>query len=126
MLNRFIGIPYVFHGESIDGVDCLGLIKLYYKEVLNIHLPDYFYIHGSAKDSCHLTIESGENDGNWESVDDKIHGDVLIFRVGRYPSHVGMYLGDNEFIHCLEGRQSCIENLSNWKERFLKAYRWKK
>ena len=125
MLNQYIGIPYVFHGEDRQGVDCLGIIKLYYKEVLKIALPDYFYIHGSAKESCHLTIETGENDGKWEPVTDLQYGDVLIFRLGRYPAHVGMYLGDNEFLHCLEGRHSCIEILDNWKERFLRAYRWK-
>jgi cell wall-associated NlpC family hydrolase len=126
MLSQYIGIPYVFHGEDRYGVDCLGLIKLYYKEQFGITLPDYFYIHGSAKDSCHLTIEVGEADGNWLPVDEIELGDVLIFRVGRYPSHVGMALGDGDFLHCLEGRQSCIEKIENWTERLLKAYRWNK
>jgi len=125
MLTNYIGIPYKFHGADRSGVDCLGIIKMYYAEMLGIRIPDYFYIHGSAKDSCHLTIEAGEQDHRWEPVQHLEYGDILIFRIGKYPSHVGMYLQDDEFLHCLEGRHSCIEQMENWKERFVKAYRWK-
>lgn len=40
MMSNFIGIPFVSKGRSFKGCDCYGLVKLYYKEVLNIELPE--------------------------------------------------------------------------------------
>lgn len=31
-LKKFIGVPYKFLGETFEGFDCIGAIKLYYRE----------------------------------------------------------------------------------------------
>ena len=42
-LDKLIGVPYVKGGSDYKGVDCYGLIKLYYNDMLNIQLPDHEY-----------------------------------------------------------------------------------
>jgi cell wall-associated NlpC family hydrolase len=62
----------------------------------------------------------------WKKVDEPELGDVLIFRIKGNETHCGIYLQDGDFLHSLQGRMSCIENLndSNWSRRHTRTYRW--
>lgn len=100
-IGEWIGIPYKYGGMSNSGVDCSGFSSLVYIHVYNKTIPrtahDQF-IHG---------IKSRR-----ESLQ---KGDLVFFRLsgGRDIDHVGIYLGDNQFVHATKSAGVTISNLSD-------------
>jgi len=55
-------------------------------------------------------------------------GDLLFFNTKRRPGHVGIYIGNDEFVHAsFRNRKISIGNLSTpyFKKRFVRAVRIK-
>ena len=109
-----IGIHYRRGGTSPEnGLDCSGLVRYVFKQSNNIDLPR----------------TSAEMSRVGEQVDKKDlqPGDLVFFNTMRRTfSHVGIYLGDNKFIHApTPGSAVRIESmdLSYWKARFTGARR---
>lgn len=115
--SDWIGSPYLYAGQDRDGTDCSGMIMIIYKEIGDISLP-----RNSAKQQeyCHL-IERQE----------LMPGDLVFFATGKDPqrvSHVGLYIGDNDFIHASSSRGVIVSNLSQnyYNTRFHSAGRIEK
>jgi cell wall-associated NlpC family hydrolase len=109
-----VGIHYRRGGSSPEsGLDCSGLVRYVFKQSNNIDLPR----------------TSAEMSRVGEQVDKKDlqPGDLVFFNTLRRTfSHVGIYLGDNKFIHApTPGSAVRIESmdLSYWKARFNGARR---
>jgi cell wall-associated NlpC family hydrolase len=109
-----VGIHYRRGGNSPEhGLDCSGLVRYVFKQTNNIDLPR----------------TSVEMSRVGEQVDktDLQPGDLVFFNTLRRTfSHVGIYLGDNKFIHApTPGSSVRIESmdLSYWKARFNGARR---
>ena len=49
-MNSYIGIPYKNRGRDRSGVDCWGLVQLWYQEQLGITVDDYLYAYTAAND----------------------------------------------------------------------------
>lgn len=125
-LTRYIGLPYLSRGRSEEGIDCYGIIIKFYKECLGIDLPDYVNEHSSSDDSVLVTVTRRSADlSAWIPQEKPQFGDVIVFIVMGHPLHVGMYLADGDFLHCLQGRNSCIENLDKWGKRVQKFIRYR-
>lgn len=84
--------PYKYGTTGPDNYDCSGLVVYCYQEVFDITLPR------SAKDLGYC-----EDYQRIENIDDLYRGDVVCFNTesddGDLSDHVGIYLGDGEFIH---------------------------
>lgn len=53
------------------------------------------------------------------------YGDILLFNIGsNIINHIGIYIGENKFIHHLHQRLSCEDNLSKWNKQFKRAVRF--
>lgn len=109
-----LGIHYKYGGSNPEnGLDCSGLVRYVYKEALGTDLP-----RTSAQIS-HV--------GQRVDPHDLRPGDLVFYNTLRRGfSHVGIYLGDNKFIHSPSaGGQVRIESmdLSYWKRRFNGARR---
>jgi sulfur carrier protein ThiS len=121
--DKYIGLPYLDNGRTQAGVDCWGLARLFYKDEFDIDLPSYSqdYIGGTDP---HITEVIDLYKNNWEDTTTPNIGDLCLFNILGEPMHVGVYLGDNKFLHCRRGSDSVIESLSNikWKNRFLGFY----
>ena len=81
----FIGYSYVWGGASPKtGFDCSGL--MYYV------LTQYGY-------SMNRVADDQMNQGTAVSRDNLQIGDLVFFGSGSYANHVGMYIGNNNFVH---------------------------
>jgi len=109
-----IGVRYRFGGQTPEkGLDCSGLVRYVFEHVTGVTLPR------SARDQAKV----GEN----VDPEDLQPGDLVFFNTRRAAySHVGIYVGDNEFVHAPHKRSSVkIANMDRqyWKKRFNGARR---
>jgi len=109
-----IGVRYRYGGETPDnGLDCSGLIRYVFQQVTGVTLPR------TAKELSQV--------GARVSLSDLQVGDLVFFNTRHFTfSHVGMYLGDDRFIHApRRGRDVEISTLSKeyWQRHFTGARR---
>ncbi len=92
--KNFLGVPYVYGGSSPSGFDCSGFVQYVYR---------YFGV------SLPRTSYSQMYSGYAVSTSELQPGDILVFRGG---GHVGIYVGDNMYIHAPNsGRTVSIDPL---------------
>ena len=122
--DKYIGLPYLDNGRTPTGVDCWGLARLFYKDEFGIDLPSYTeeYIGGTDP---HIVEAVNLYKDNWEEITTPTIGDLCLFNIFGEPMHVGVFIGDNKFLHCRRGSDSVIESLTNikWKNRFVAFYK---
>jgi len=109
-----IGIPYKWGGNTPDsGLDCSGFIRYIFKKSLGITLPR------TAAEMSRL--------GKKVPLDQLEPGDLLFFNTlgGSRVSHIGMYLGNNQFIQSPRtGKSIEVTELSGYyREKLLGAKR---
>lgn len=109
-----IGVKYKFGGNDPEsGLDCSGLVRYVFQEVTGVTLPR------TSKEMSGL--------GARVSLNDLMPGDLVFFNTRRFAnSHVGIYLGDNRFIHA-PSRGGDVEiatfSAGYWQKRFNGARR---
>ena len=127
--NKYINIPYKHQGRDFNGCDCLGLARLILNTETNAKIGDYSelkYDKNWYKKHNHI-IDNIKNDWIEVTKPYKIF-DILLFWTVRqgYCDHIGLYVGDNKFIHIQEDHVSQIDKLELfWKEALYKAIRYK-
>ncbi|MBO5418477.1 MAG: C40 family peptidase [Bacteroidales bacterium] len=91
--EKLVGVPYLWGGMTAKGVDCSGLVRISF--LMNgILLPR----NASQQIRCGDEV-------NMSSLDNLERGDLLFFGTPASEgkpqriTHVGIYLGDNRFIH---------------------------
>lgn len=107
--KQYLGAPYKFGGYSFKtGIDCSGYVKKIFSK-FNVELPrtarDIYYNSGTRVAKSQLQT-----------------GDLVFFRTyASFPSHVGIYMGNGQFIHASSGaRKVSITNLN--KKYYTKRY----
>ena len=95
----YIGVPYVFGGTSPYGFDCSGYVQ---------------YVFAKAGVSLPRTADVQYEVGTPISTKDLIPGDLVFFSTYTYgASHVGIYVGDGNFIHASSSQGVTISSLSS-------------
>jgi LysM repeat protein len=102
-----LDLPYRFGGTSLTGIDCSGYVQKVFG-FLNLPLP--------------RTAREQFARGMKIDKEELATGDLVFFQTyARFPSHVGIYLGDNKFIHASSGdRKVKIDSLD--APYFLRRY----
>jgi cell wall-associated NlpC family hydrolase len=109
---RFLGVRYVFGGTSTAGFDCSGYVQHVFA-MLGKHLPrtaDAQYYAGHKVGSAKVAP-----------------GDLVFFQTyASGPSHVGIYLGNDRFVHASSSRGVTVSSLHDhyWSARYLGAKRY--
>ncbi len=112
---EYIGVPYRWGGNSEkNGFDCSGLVRAVFNNSIGLNLPR------TAKEMSSV----GEK---ISSLNNLKPGDLVFFNTMRRAfSHVGVYVGDNKFLHApLKGAKVRVETLNKayWTKRFNGARR---
>jgi len=121
--TKYIGLPYVENGRTEHGTDCWGLVRLFYRNELNIDLPSYIEDYLGANDPC-LPEFVKHSKSNWIETKSPKTGDVCVFNILGEPTHVGLYLDKSKFLHSRDGKDSVIESLDShkWNRRLEGIY----
>lgn len=110
--RRYLGVPYSWGGATPQGFDCSGLIYFTHKQ-LGIQVPRTTREQYRAARRVRLVHVQP--------------GDLLFFSLSRDGiSHVGIYAGDNLFIHApRKGRTVGFGRMDSdyWSHRFVAAGR---
>ncbi|MFC7682139.1 NlpC/P60 family protein [Paenibacillus sp. GCM10028914] len=110
--KKHLGVKYVWGGSSPStGFDCSGFIKYVYGK-MGVSLP-------------HSSISLHENHGTPVSKSNLKEGDLVFFITNKVStSHVGIYIGNNEFISATsKGITIANLNSSYWGPKYNGANR---
>ncbi|RQO83609.1 C40 family peptidase [Acidovorax sp. FJL06] len=110
----FLGVPYKRGGNSVEtGFDCSGFVRAMYEQTVGLLLPR----RADQQAAATQIIDKKELQP----------GDLVFFNTMRRNfSHVGIYVGDNKFIHSpRSGSEVRVEDmgLAYWARRFNGARR---
>jgi cell wall-associated NlpC family hydrolase len=112
---QYLGTPYRYGGMGQGGMDCSGFTSIVYKEVYNLNLPRTTDAMWNWKNEKMRDV----------SVEEARAGDLVFFNnsknANRAVDHVGIYLGDNKFIHASSSRGVVYNNLTEnyYKNNFV-------
>ena len=111
---ELVGINYRRGGANPDsGLDCSGFVQVVFKDAVGLLLPR------TAKEQSEV--------GNIIDKNELKPGDLVFFNTMRRAfSHVGIYLGDNRFMHSPRtGAEVRVEDMSQsyWVKRYNGARR---
>jgi cell wall-associated NlpC family hydrolase len=98
--KKYMGVSYHYSQSNENGFDCSGYVKYVYSS-LGYSLPR------SSFDQYHQSRHLKANEAQ--------PGDLVFFIThGKKISHVGIYLGNNQFIHSpSKGKSVSISNLDD-------------
>ena len=109
----YLETPYVYGGNNRSGIDCSAFTQNVMSK-LNIHLPR------TAKQQ----YREGKEISNMNELN---YGDLVFFdtRKTAFPGHVGIYLGENLFVHASRSGGVTVSSLksSYFNNRFISARR---
>ena len=113
VVKTFLGVPYKLGGSTLKGIDCSAFVRKIY-EVFNIQLP--------------RTTREQFSVGKKVQKHQLEEGDLVFFREGGNRAHVGIYVGENQFVHASSySREVKIDYLNTpyYSKRFLRGVRVK-
>jgi len=108
-LETWLGTPYRAAGMSQSGVDCSGFVTCMYNYVYGLKL------NGRRCSDIYKEVEKVDKSELKE-------GDIVFFKIQhKEVSHVGLYLGNDKFIHSSTSNGVIVSDLN---EEYYKKYFW--
>lgn len=106
--KKYIGTPYLYGGLTKEGIDCSGFVFTAVRDATRIQLP--------------RTVQALYSFVRIIPDNDKQIGDLVFFRtVESKISHVGIYIGKNQFIHAVSDGPNTGVIVSSLAENYWKT-----
>ncbi|OIO18696.1 MAG: hypothetical protein CO129_09645 [Ignavibacteriales bacterium CG_4_9_14_3_um_filter_34_10] len=106
--------PYKYGGNTKDGLDCSAFTRLVFESTFDYTLPR------SAREQYQVGLKI-------HTRDSLQIGDLVFFNTSRrrFPGHVGIYLGENLFVHASRSLGVTISSLDEkyYNKRFVGSRR---
>ncbi|UUE38058.1 bifunctional murein DD-endopeptidase/murein LD-carboxypeptidase [Pectobacterium aroidearum] len=114
LLNQYAswkGVRYRLGGDSRRGIDCSAFVQRTFREQFGMDLPRSTY--------------------EQQEIGQKIQrnklrvGDLVLFRAGSTGRHVGIYLGNDQFVHASTSSGVIISKMTEdyWNKRYQEGRR---
>lgn len=109
--EQWKGTPYKYGGSTKRGVDCSAFVQSIIQEVQNRQLP--------------RTTSKQALSGYKVNFNEAKSGDLVFFKTTIKDTHVGVFLGDNKFMHASTSNGVIISRLDNpyWSSVFWQVRR---
>lgn len=106
-IDEWWGTKYRFGGSTKKGIDCSSFSGLLMGTVFGLSLPR------TAREQYAKCVKLVK--------DQLAEGDLVFFNTRGGISHVGVYLGEGNFVHSCSSRGVSVNNLEDnyWKNRFI-------
>ncbi len=110
---NYLGVRYVYGGASPSGFDCSGFTLYVFKQ-FGYNLP-------------HSATSQWYESGQYVERSDLQPGDIVLFcdpsrSNGKACSHVGIYIGNGEFIHASSGSSGKYVRISSLNTGYYNTY----
>lgn len=109
--NEWEGTPYRLGGTKKSGIDCSAFVQKAFVEAYQMSLP--------------RTTRQQSKQGVEMSWSDAQQGDLVFFKTRRSTYHVGIYLGNKQFMHASTSKGVIISRIDNpyWASKFWQVRR---
>jgi len=108
----FMPSPYLWGGKSEIGIDCSGFTQ-------TLMLQEGIFLPRDASMQCHV----GEIVGYLKDLADLLPGDIMFFMNDKgYVFHVGIYLGENQYMHSAGATGPTVSSVLEGGENFMTRY----
>ncbi|WP_086980939.1 NlpC/P60 family protein [Vibrio aphrogenes] len=106
LYQSWAGVPYQFGGSSKLGIDCSAFMQVTMAAIYQLNLP--------------RTTELQSEQGIYIPESKAAFGDLVFFKTGWNQRHVGMYIGNKQFVHASTSKGVIISRLDNpyWASKF--------
>jgi len=129
-MSRYIGIPFAWDGDSVDGASCWGLVRLVLRETRGVEIDPLL--------GARRRVATGDDVRQYASHgafvpllgDQWTAGDVLhmwgVHGGRRTPLHVGLCLGGGKVLHTEKTTGSCVIDVRRKRDawRPIMGYRY--
>lgn len=114
ILNQYAswkGVRYRMGGMTKKGVDCSGFVQMTFREQFGLDLPRDTSRQGAI--------------GQKIKREKLRPGDLVLFRAGSTGRHVGIYIGNDNFVHASTSNGVMISSMNDkyWNNRYHQARR---
>ncbi|PKH24358.1 bifunctional murein DD-endopeptidase/murein LD-carboxypeptidase [Enterobacterales bacterium CwR94] len=105
------GVRYRLGGTTKRGIDCSAFVQNTFREQFGLELP--------------RSTSEQQDSGRSISRNKLRAGDLVMFRAGSTGRHIGIYIGNDNFVHASTSSGVMISNLNDnyWKNRYRDARR---
>ncbi|WP_047679694.1 MULTISPECIES: bifunctional murein DD-endopeptidase/murein LD-carboxypeptidase [Xenorhabdus] len=114
LLNQYAdwkGVAYRLGGSTKRGIDCSAFVQRTFHDQFGMELPR----STSEQQKIGQTVSRAKLKA----------GDLVLFKTGAYRRHVGIYIGNNQFVHASTSSGVIVSRLNDtyWNKRYYGARR---